>query len=444
MIGPKVKIEDMTSERIIMEKQYSMKIMAKFTSRKRILCSETMLPSGLTEPKRIMAEIQNTADAQEEENVASYFEILDDHQEMVENPEDDRCVIIPTNSNIDLPSNDDQEIWKDLFEIIGSVPQHDGCDSITCDTCSTLSDNVRKLATLTDLNSNAYEIFDDKIKFATYKIIIAGVDQVAATVLKVCQSPINGSKTQEAWIEHLAKIYLRFKHLVITNQCLHSHPSLQCKNIEESNDWVDPLHAKCLQKLNFINSTSSNIPTENQDDDADQENIITRVNSQDFMAWINLMKDIFQSPKLKSLNLCPCLHCQRIGISNLVEDMETSIKSVYFEDDNFNIQLENLREMIHELHKKKNELNKLDKELEFYEPYPCEIPYLGKKPAKKVTITDEGTMLDSLILWINSPLAESRRKFKTPMKIFGQWMTKIWFVKTIEGSCERVVELQNI
>ena len=182
MIGPKVKIEDMTSEKIVMEKQYSMEIVAKFTSRKRILCSETMLPSGLTEPpKRVMAEIQNTADVQEEENVASYFEILDDDQEMVENPEDDRCVIIPPNSNIDLPANDaDQEIWKYLFEIInGSVPQHDGCDSITCDTCSTLSDNVRKLATLTDLNSNAYEIFDDKIKFATYKIIIAGVDQVA-------------------------------------------------------------------------------------------------------------------------------------------------------------------------------------------------------------------------------------------------------------------------
>ena len=72
MIGPKVKIEDMTSEKIIMEKQYSMEIMAKFTSRKRILCSETMLSSGLTDPKRVMAEIQNTADIQEEENVVSY------------------------------------------------------------------------------------------------------------------------------------------------------------------------------------------------------------------------------------------------------------------------------------------------------------------------------------------------------------------------------------
>ena len=50
----------MSSEKIVMEKQYSMEIVAKFTSRKRILCSETMLSSGLTEPKRVMAEIQNT------------------------------------------------------------------------------------------------------------------------------------------------------------------------------------------------------------------------------------------------------------------------------------------------------------------------------------------------------------------------------------------------
>ena len=354
---------------------------------------------------------------------------------MVENPENDRCVIIPPNSNIELPATD-QEILQDLFEIIGSVPQHDGCDSITCDTCSTMSDNFRKLATLTDLNSNTYEIFDDKIKFATYKIIIAGVDQVAATVLKVCQSPINGSKTQEAWVEHLAKIYLRFKHLVITNQWLHSHPTLQCKNLEGSNDWIDPLHAKCLQNLNFN-------MTENEDDeDIDQENIITRVNSQDFMVWINLMKNVFQSPKLKSLNLCPCLHCQHIEISNLVEDMETSIESVNFEDDNFNTQLQNLREMIHELRKKKNELNKLDHELEFYEPFPCEIPCL--RTPKKMIRTDDGNMLDSLIFWLNSPVAESKRKFKTPIKIFGNWMKKIWSVKTVEGSYERVVELQNI
>ena len=70
MIGPKVKIEDMSSERIIMEKQYSMEIIEKLISRKRILCSETM-PSGLTEPKRVMAKIQHTA---QEDDLASYFE----------------------------------------------------------------------------------------------------------------------------------------------------------------------------------------------------------------------------------------------------------------------------------------------------------------------------------------------------------------------------------